>query len=103
MLDRPSTSQSSDDGDITLVSTPSHLPETKILVIATKKYTTSEPGYISVNKDDVLIITNINPKEGWVYGYKKDDESKKGLFPKDFIFIFKNSNANESKIIIYIY
>ncbi|KAL6632416.1 hypothetical protein U3516DRAFT_656021 [Neocallimastix sp. 'constans'] len=67
-------------------------PQKQILVLAIKDFIASEPDQLTVKNDDLLIVTDENPKEGWVLGYKNDNESEKGLFPKDFILVY---NGNE--------
>jgi len=36
---------------------------------------------LNIRKNEYIIVTNWNIKEGWAYGYKNDDPQKKGIFP----------------------
>jgi len=57
----------------------------KPLVIATRNYLTEEPDELSLFKNDILVVTNWEHNDGWVYGYKKDNRDQKGKFPKVFV------------------
>jgi len=69
-------------------------PKVKILVVSKNVFHSTELDYINVNEDDILVVTDENPRKGYAFGYKKDNESIKGLFPKDYIKIFKNTNES---------
>jgi len=75
---------------------PSPLPpQNPVLVVATKDYLASEPDQLSVKKDDLLVITDKNPKREWVFGYKYDNNSEKGLFPKKYIPLFNDEGKRK--------
>lgn len=50
------------------------------LVMVLYDYEGSKPEELSINKNEYLIVTNWTVKDGWAYGYKKADPSKKGNF-----------------------
>ena len=75
---------------------PSPLPpQNPVLVVATKDYLASEPDQLSVKKDDLLVITDKNPKREWVFGYKYDNNSEKGLFQKIYIPLFNDEGKRK--------
>ena len=85
---------------------------TPTLVIATNNFVGENYDHLDIKKDEFLIVTDWNYKEnGWVYGYHKNNEKEKGIFPKIFIKIYKDENDEYEgnilnkqyfKIIIYI-
>jgi ankyrin repeat protein len=57
------------------------------LVIAINNFSAIEYDQMDICKNEFLIVTDWNCKEGWVYGHRKDNPEEKGLFPKIFIKI----------------
>jgi len=47
---------------------------------------------LDIKIDEFLIVTDWNCKEGWVYGYRKNNEKEKGFFPKVFVKCCRNNN-----------
>jgi len=50
---------------------------------------------LTIQKDEYLIVTDWNVKNGWASGYKRDDPQKKGIFP--YPLVRKCSNNEENK------
>jgi len=40
---------------------------------------------LNLHKDEYIVVTNWTIKEGWAYGYKKNDPHKKGIFPAPLV------------------
>eukprot|EP00833_Pecoramyces_ruminatium_P010071 jgi/Orpsp1_1/1184103/evm.model.c7180000088024.1 len=51
------------------------------LAIALYDFNGAQLEELSIYKNEYLIVTNWNIKNGWVYGYKKNNPEKKGIFP----------------------
>jgi len=76
--------------------------ETLSLVISLSDFTAYEYDQLDIKKDEFLIVTDWNYKDGWVYGHRKDNKNEKGSFPKVFTKICKEDN-NGLLINIYTY
>jgi len=61
------------------------------LAVALYDFNGTNAGELSFHKNDILIITNWNIKEGWAIGYKRNDSYKQGIFPSILVHqYFKN-------------
>jgi len=74
--------------------------EEEKFAIAEYDFITSKVEELSFRIGDRIRIINWNFKEGWAYGCKCDDSSKKGAFPKPLVILEnnnkkKNNNENE--------
>jgi hypothetical protein len=69
--------------------------EPSSLVIALSNFTAYEYDQLDIQKDEFLVVTNWNYKDGWVYGHRKDKINEEGSFPKVFAKIC-NTDNNES-------
>eukprot|EP00833_Pecoramyces_ruminatium_P010345 jgi/Orpsp1_1/1184377/evm.model.c7180000089266.1 len=67
------------------------------LVVATMDFRADEYYQLDIRKDEFLVVTDWNPQEGWVYGYRKENKDEKGLFPKSFIKTFDDNNDKSVK------
>jgi len=70
----------------------------KNVVIAINDFSAKEYDQLDIKKDEFLIVTDWNYKEGWVYGHRKDNKDEKGIFPKVFIKICNNKNKELQKV-----
>ena len=68
------------------------LPETSTLVIATNSFDREEYDHLDIRKNEFLIVTDWNYREGWVFGHRKNNEKEKGIFPKVLIKIYDDEN-----------
>ncbi|ORX62479.1 HECT-domain-containing protein [Anaeromyces robustus] len=75
-----------------------NLLKSSSLVIAISNFTAYEYDQLDIRKDEFLIVTDWNYKDGWVYGYRKDNKKEKGIFPKIFVKIC-NENRKEENIL----
>jgi len=57
------------------------------LVVATNNFIGNKYDHLDIKKDELLIVTDWNSEDGWVYGYRKNNKKEKGLFTKVFISI----------------
>jgi len=56
---------------------------------------------LSIHKDEYLVVQNWNIKDGWAFGYKRDDPTQKGDFPSPLVRkcdVKENENKLDSKI-----
>jgi len=51
---------------------------------------------LSFKKSEYLIVTNWNIKNGWAFGYKRDDPQIKGMFPSALIQKCNSDNKNHN-------
>jgi len=72
--------------------------EPSSLVIALSNFTAYEYDQLDIQKDEFLVVTNWNYKDGWVYGHRKDKINEEGSFPKVFA---KICNTDNNGILIY--
>jgi len=72
------------------------LHKSPTLVIATNNFDGEEYDHLDIKKNEFLIVTDWNYREGWVYGHRKDIEEEMGIFPKVFVEIYKNENREKS-------
>jgi len=47
---------------------------------------------LDIRKNEFLIVTDWNYREGWVFGHRKNNEKEKGIFPKVLIKIYDDEN-----------
>ena len=64
--------------------------KTPTLVIAISDFTAFEYDQLDIRKDEFLMVTQWNYKDGWVYGHRKNNENEKGSFPKVFVKVCKD-------------
>ncbi|ORX78417.1 hypothetical protein BCR32DRAFT_328556 [Anaeromyces robustus] len=58
-----------------------------------------EKSALKCKKGDQIIIVDWNyPKEGWAFGYKYDDPSKKGIIPKSLVSYKDSKSTEEPKV-----
>ena len=72
------------------------LHKSPTLVIATNNFDGEEYDHLDIKKNEFLIVTDWNYKEGWVFGHRKDIEEEMGIFPKVFIKIYKDENKGNT-------
>jgi len=65
------------------------------IVTATHNFIAEDYDQLDIEKDEVLVVTDWNYKEGWVYGHRKNNENEKGIFPKVFVKILNYENTEE--------
>ena len=75
--------------------------------IAEYDFMSNKEGELNFKKGDKIKIINWNFKEGWAYGYKSNDLSKMGVFPKPLVTLvtyenYNNNNKGYYKIIILL-
>jgi len=75
--------------------------KTPAVVIATRDFPAEEYDQLDISKDEFLVVTNWNVKEGWVFGYRKNHPQEKGLFPKVFIKIYNKDNKGNKLIAFF--
>jgi len=68
--------------------------------IAEYDFITNKEEELSFRVGNRIKIINWNFKEGWAYGCKCDDSSKKGAFPKPLVILENNNNSNNGLYII---
>ncbi|OUM58125.1 hypothetical protein PIROE2DRAFT_21401 [Piromyces sp. E2] len=68
------------------------------IAIALYDFNGSHPIELNICKDEYLIVTSWNFKDGWAFGYKKDKPNNEGIFPVPLIsrcnFNFQSSYNN---------
>ena len=74
------------------------------LAVVLYDFNGSHTNELSFKKSEYLIVTNWYIKDGWAFGYKRDDPQQKGMFPS--VLVQKCNSDNKSMffcIYIYIY
>eukprot|EP01043_Picozoa_sp_COSAG02_P007500 COSAG02_NODE_225_length_28184_cov_16.570981_1_plen_490_part_00 len=66
------------------MSTTSRAYEPK-LGEAIKRFPSQQPGDLSLNVGDRVVMTKYDPSRNWWRGYLERDRAQKGIFPKDFV------------------
>jgi len=67
---------------------------TEDLVLVLYDYNSILPGELTIRKNEYLVVTDWNVKEGWAYGYKKNNPNEKGIF---LIPLISKSTSNTDK------
>lgn len=66
------------------------------LAIVLYDFNGSNSNELSIRKDEILIVTNWNIKDGWATGYKKHNPYEQGIFPSALVRKYEG-------LFIYIY
>jgi len=67
-------------------------------VIAISDFNAFEYDQLDLKSNELLVVTDWNYKDGWVFGHRKDIENEKGIFPKVFVKIFnENQRSDQNK------
>jgi len=59
--------------------------ENRDIAIVIQDFNGDETNQLSMKKNEYIIIEDWNIKEGWIYGYKRDDPHKRGIFPSSLV------------------
>jgi len=66
------------------------------LTIGLYDFNWSNYGELSFNKDDVIIVTNWNFKDGWSTGYKRNNLYEQGNFPSVLVCQYNDNNQSKN-------
>jgi len=69
---------------------------TPTLVIAKNKFIANKYDQLDIEAGEILIVTDWDYEDEWVYGHRKNNEKEKGKFPKALVEICNEKNE-ESK------
>ena len=73
------------------------------LVLALYDFNGNTSEELSINKNECIIVTNWNIKNGWAYGYKMNDSQKRGVFPVVLVRKCISIDDDPNGLFIYIY